>query len=170
MARYRIVPERSTVQIDARSNVHPISSSTDGLEGFVELVLGADGRVDLAAPPAAQLSLAVKRLSSGNSIEDREMQRRIDARRYPTISGELARIERSGPDSSYRISGRVVFRGVARDHQDEMTIRTVDERTIALAGQSRFDIREFGMEPPRVLMLRVEPQVDVRVEIVAVKD
>ncbi len=51
-----------------------------------------------------------------------------------------------------------------------MTIRTVDERTIALAGESRFDIREFGMEPPRILMLRVEPQVDVRVEIVAIKE
>lgn len=170
MARYRIVPERSTVSIDARSNVHPITSSTDGLEGFVDLELGADGRVDLAAQPAAQLSLAVNRLSSGNALEDRELHRRIDARQYPTISGELAGMESSGADSSYRISGRVTFRGVACDHQDVMTIRTVDERTIALAGQSRFDIREFGMEPPRILMLRVEPQVDVRVEIVAVKE
>ena len=28
-----------------------------------------------------------------------------------------------------------------------------------------FDIREFGMEPPRILMLKVEPEVTVRVEI-----
>ena len=51
-----------------------------------------------------------------------------------------------------------------------MTIRPVDDRTIQLAGASRFDIREFGMEPPRVLLLKVEPEVDVRVEIVAVKE
>ena len=41
-----------------------------------------------------------------------------------------------------------------------MSIRSVDDQTIQLAGQSRFDIREFGMEPPRMLMLKVEPEVD----------
>jgi hypothetical protein len=39
-----------------------------------------------------------------------------------------------------------------------------------MAGSSRFDIREFGMEPPKMLMLRVEPEVDVRVEILAEKE
>ena len=37
-------------------------------------------------------------------------------------------------------------------------------------GQSSFDIRDFGMEPPRILMLRVQPEVTVRVEIVAEKE
>ena len=46
----------------------------------------------------------------------------------------------------------------------------MDERTIRLAGASRFDIRDFGMEPPKVLLLKVEPEVEVRVEIFAVKD
>ena len=50
-----------------------------------------------------------------------------------------------------------------------MEISPVDERTIRLAGESSFDIREFGMQPPKVLMLKVEPEVDVRVEIFAVR-
>ena len=37
MALYTIIPERSRVWIDARSSVHPIHSTTDGLEGFVDL-------------------------------------------------------------------------------------------------------------------------------------
>ena len=48
-----------------------------------------------------------------------------------------------------------------------MVIRRLDDRTISLEGSSRFDIREFGMQPPRVLMLKVEPEVDIRVEIIA---
>jgi hypothetical protein len=76
----------------------------------------------------------------------------------------------NGKDGSYRVSGDVTFRGVSQHHEDLMDISEVDERTIRLAGASRFDIREFGMEPPKVLMLRVEPVVDVRVEIFAVKD
>jgi polyisoprenoid-binding protein YceI len=168
--RYRIVPERSRVWIDARSNVHPIHSSTDGLEGFVEIAMVPEGGVDLSVKPVGQLSLPVSRLSSGNRMEDREMQKRIDAQRYPTITGVLDQMERSGDDGNYRVSGDITFRGVARRYEDEMTVGTVDSRTIQLAGKSRFDIRDFGMQPPRVLILRVEPEVDVRVEILAVKE
>lgn len=170
MARYRIVPERSHVWIDARSNLHPIHSTTDGLEGFVELQLGPDGGIDPTAEPVGKLSLPVSKLSSGNRMEDRELQKRIDARRFPSIQGVLGRIQGDGTDGNYQVSGEVTFRGVAKPHQDHMTIHAVDEQTIELEGQSRFDIREFGMEPPRMLMLKVEPEVDVRVGIVAVKE
>jgi polyisoprenoid-binding protein YceI len=170
VARYRIDPERSTVSVHARSSLHPIHSTTDGLEGYVDLDMEADGGVDLGARPAAQLSLPVSRLSSGNRMEDRELQKRIDARRYPTITGVLEEMVRAGSNGSYRVSGQVTFRGVSRPHQDEMTIHAVDDQTIQLAGTSRFDIREFGMEPPRVLMLKVDPEVDIHVDIVAIKE
>ena len=39
-----------------------------------------------------------------------------------------------------------------------------------MGGESQFDIREFGMEPPRMLMLKVQPEVGIRVEIVAVRE
>jgi polyisoprenoid-binding protein YceI len=170
VARYRIIPERSKVWIDARSNVHPIHSGTDGLEGYVELELDSDGGVNLEQDPTGKVSLPVTRLSSGNRMEDREMQKRVEARRYPTIDGVLRRMERVGEDHTYKVSGDVTFRGVERPHQDEMTVEAVDDQTIQLAGKSRFDIREFGMEPPRVLLLKVQPEVDVRVEIVAAKE
>src|SRR6516162_1782848 len=90
MARYRIVPDRSRVIIDARSSLHPIHTETDGLEGWLELEVEPGGRVDLSAAAAGHLQLAVSRLRSGNPLEDREPRRRIDARRYPVIAGELA--------------------------------------------------------------------------------
>jgi hypothetical protein len=36
-----------------------------------------------------------------------------------------------------------------------------------LEGESTFDVRDFGMEPPKILMLRVHPEVNVRVQIFA---
>ncbi|HUE06093.1 MAG TPA: YceI family protein [Acidimicrobiales bacterium] len=170
MTRYAIVPDRSTVWIEARSNVHPIQSTTSGLEGFVELALGPTGSVDLADAPVGRLSLNVERLKSGNRLEDREMQKRVDARRHPRIEGVLDSVVGDGKDGRYRVSGDVTFRGVSRHHEDLMDISKVDDRTIRLAGSSRFDIRDFGMEPPKVLMLKVEPVVDVRVDILAVED
>lgn len=167
MTRYRIVPDRSRVWIDARSSLHPIHSTTDGLEGFVDLETHGRDDLDLSVEPAGKLSLRVDRLSSGNWLEDRELQRRIDAGRFPTIDGVLRQIEGAGDDGRYRVAGDVAFRGVVRRCEDEMTISVVDERTLRLEGRSTFDIRDFGMDPPRILMLRVYPEVEVRVDIVA---
>jgi polyisoprenoid-binding protein YceI len=170
VSRYVITPERSQVWIDARSNVHPIHSATDGLEGYVDIELSAEGGVNLSAPMTGQLSLSVDRLTSGNRMEDRELAKRIDARRFPTITGVLGTIETSDAAGAYKVAGEITFRGVTHQHADIMNITSVNEETIQLDGQSRFDIREFGMEPPRVLMLKVEPEVDIRVEIFAVRE
>ena len=51
-----------------------------------------------------------------------------------------------------------------------MTISALDESTVHLTGQATFDVRDFGMEPPRILMLRVYPEVEVSVEIVAERE
>jgi polyisoprenoid-binding protein YceI len=170
VARYRINPDRSQVWFDGKSSLHGIHSSTDGLEGFIELDLDGEGHLDPAVKPSAKLSFPVVRLTSGNKLEDRELQRRVDARRFPNIEGVLDQMDRSGDDGTYRVSGNVTFRGETRHQEGEMTLKAVDDRTIQMAGSSRFDIRDFGMEPPKMLMLRVEPEVDVRVEIVAEKE
>ena len=170
MTRFRIVPDRSRVWIDGRSSLHPIHSSTNCLEGYIELEVDTEGTISVDGSPQGHLSLTVTQLSSGNSLEDRELQKRIDAGRYPTIDGELAEMKPAGQDGTFRVSGEVTFRGVARRHEDQLTVSALDASTIRLEGASRFDVRDFGMDPPRILMLRVEPEVDVRVEIVAVKE
>ncbi len=131
------------------------------------------GRAAASIPrsePHGHLSLAVDRLKSGNRMEDRELRRRIDAQRFPLIEGDLGQMVQNGSDGSYRVSGDVTFRGVSRHYKDLMTMEMIDERTISLTGSSRFDIRDFGMQPPKVLVLKVEPEVDVKVAIVAVED
>ena len=170
MTRYRIAPERSQVWIDGSSTLHAIHSSADGVEGFVDCDFEADGGLNLSVVPTGSLSLPVDRLSSGNRMEDRELHKRIDAHRYPTIEGVLDSVVADGSTDSYLVGGDITFRGVSRHYQDVMRIRGVDKETIQLDGSSRFDIREFGMEPPRMLMLKVEPEVDIRVEIVAVAE
>ena len=96
MAHYRIVPEQSQVLIDAKSSLHPIHTRTDGLDGYLEMEVLGGGRVDLHSEAVATLSFPVDRLKSGNAFEDRELQRRIDARRYPTIDGELGELREPG--------------------------------------------------------------------------
>lgn len=167
MGRYRIDPERSQVWIEGRSSLHPIHSTSTGLEGFVELVFDPDGVVDPEAALSGKLSLPADRLSSGNRMEDRELQKRIDIRRYPTIEGVLDQVRHDGANGNYEVAGEVTFRGVSRRYEDRMEIENLGDQTVRMAGESRFDIRDFGMQPPRMLMLKVEPEVDIRVEIFA---
>jgi polyisoprenoid-binding protein YceI len=169
VARYRIVPERSRIWIEARSSLHPIHSSTDGLEGFVDIDHRAGGEVALAVPAAGRVSLAVDRLSSGNPLEDRELRNRVDAARFPTIDGTLTHTERVDGTDRYRVTGDVALRGVSRSCRDELSLEAIDERTVRLEGRSTFDVRDFGVTPPRLLMLRVHPEVAVRIEIIAAR-
>ena len=150
--------------------MHAIHSTTDGIEGFIELEQDSEGGITHATPPAGKLSLPLARLSSGNALEDGELRRRVDTKRYPTVDGVLTHVERVDGTNRYRVSGDLAFRGVLRACEDEMSLEVVDDDTVRLEGRSTFDIRDFGMEPPRLLMVRVEPEVVIRVEIIAERE
>lgn len=167
MTRFVIQPDRSTVFIEARSSLHPIRSETSGLEGYLETGVLEDGRPDTSGDCAGHLELEVQRLSSGNPVYDREMQRRIDGRRYPTIAGELTALEQKGEPGAYLVRGELTFHGVTQSTEDLMRITSPGAGSMRLEGEHVFDIRQFGVEPPKLLMLKVHPDVSVRVEIVA---
>ena len=139
--------------------MHPIHSRTEGLEGFVDL--------DRAQ---GELSLAVARLRSGNPLEDRELKRRIDASRHPTIDGRLTELHETDTPGRYRVVGEITFKGVTRICEDDITFTSVDDVTMHLEGSTTFDIRDWGMQPPRILLLRVHPEVTVTLDAVAVRE
>ena len=164
MATFRIDPRRSRVWIEARSSMHPIHGEAEGLEGSIEANV-ADGRIEVAEGPRIQIQLPVDKLQSGKRLEDAEMMRRIDARRFPKIRGETTELKENG--GAYRVRGDLTFHGVTRPVEGEVTISAPDERSLLIEGEQVFDIREFGVEPPKILMLKVHPDVRVRVKVVA---
>jgi polyisoprenoid-binding protein YceI len=157
------------VWIEARSNVHPIHTEATGLDGWLDLHI-AGRALDVDTTVRGHLEFPVENLKSGKSFEDRELRRRIDSRQFPTITGDLTSMKRAEGSSDVVVAGDLTFRGVTRPYEDRMTVEVVDDRTVILAGQATFDIRDFGMDPPRILMLKVQPEVSVRVEIVAEQD
>jgi polyisoprenoid-binding protein YceI len=166
VAHYRVDPAQSWVEIHARSSLHPIDIRTAGLEGDLQLEVSDGGHVSAQSDTGGRISMAVDRLKSGNPLQDRELRRRIDARRNPEIVGELTGLRETETSGRYSVRGDITFRGVTRPYEDEMIV-TIHERAIEMEGEATFDIRDFGMDPPRILMLRVEPEVRVRAHIVA---
>jgi len=167
VTRYGIVADASEVVIDARSNVHPIHQRARGVDGYIDLVMDGDVSVDLAQPATAEISLATDRLVGGNSLETRELRRRIDARNHPTITGRLDELRAGDAPGTYVARGTVTFRGESRPAEDVLRISRDGQGRLHVEGTHEFDIREFGMEPPRVLVMRVEPVVRIRIHVVA---
>jgi polyisoprenoid-binding protein YceI len=169
LTRYILDSVRSCVWVSGRSSLHPINTETRGITGWFEAATQTDGSLDLDQRVSGELALAVERLTSGNQLYDRELRRRIDARRYPTISGRLTHIVRDGSHPNYFVTGDVSFHGKTRTFEHGMQIELTDDG-IALTGADVFDIREFGMKPPSMLMVRVYPEISVRVELHGVTD
>ncbi len=164
MVRYKLDSVRSCVWVSARSSLHPINTETRGITGWFEAATRSDGSLDLDQPVSGELQLAVERLTSGNVLYDRELRRRIDARRYPTINGRVVQVEAGVGHPQYVMTGDISFHGKTLSFKHEMEI-AIDGESAVLSGQDDFDIREFGMKPPSMLMVRVYPEVNVRVEL-----
>jgi hypothetical protein len=166
MPTFHVVPAESPVLIDARSSVHPVRAQSRELSGTVTVELDPAGRPELAAPYAAHLRLPVESIHSGHSLQDREMYRRLDTRRHPDITVELTEAVAVDGDRRYRARARIGVRGQVQLVEGEVTVATEGDRLL-VEGEKTIDMRIFGMEPPRLLMLKVEPEFLVRVRITA---
>jgi hypothetical protein len=166
---FTLDPDRSCVWVDARSSLHPITTQTRGLQGWVELTLLPDGGIDLDIPVRGHLEVSVDRFSSGNQLYDRELKRRIDAPRHPLIIGQITGVHATPAADRYRVAGDLSFHGETRAFEHEMSIE-VDHGSLAMTGDRVFDIREFRMKPPSMLMLKVYPEVAVRVALYGAAD
>jgi polyisoprenoid-binding protein YceI len=168
-ARFAFDSARSYLQVSGRSSLHPIDTETRGITGWFEASASDDGAIDLEAPVAGELELMVDRLTSGNHLYDRELRRRINAKHYPTIGARLVGVAPSDENGTYRVTGDVTFHGRTLTFEHDMAIR-FDRDEVVLSGADVFDIRQFGMEPPSMLMIRVYPEISVRLQLLGKRE
>jgi polyisoprenoid-binding protein YceI len=154
------------VLIDARSSVGPITFGALGVTGGIDLVM-ADGRISARACPRAYLEIAVNQLRSGNGLYDAELMRRIEGRRYPNVRLDLRECQAVGSSGRYRLRGDVTFHGTTKALDGSVELSESTERTLVIRGEQMVDIRDFGIASPTVLMLRIYPDVQVKIQIEA---
>jgi PadR family transcriptional regulator PadR len=165
--RFRVVPERSAVLIEARSTVGPITFGMIGITGSIETVM-RDGQIEPGEHTRAHLEIAFERLSSGNRLYDAELLRRIDARRYPVATLELHEVNPIGAAERFALDGSITFHGDTRNLQGTVVAGLPSARTLVVRGEHGFDIRDFDISSPTVLMFRIYPDVMVKLQLEAV--
>jgi DNA-binding PadR family transcriptional regulator len=163
VSHFVIDPERSAVLVDVRSTVGPISFGTIGVEGSLFIAL-VEGVVNTDVAPTGWLTVEVTALSSGNKLYDAELQRRINSRRFPTARIELGDCTPSMPRSRYRLRGELTFHGISRVVEGTVCVESHSDDRIVISGEQVFDMRDFAVPSPTMLMLRFFPDVRVRLQ------
>jgi polyisoprenoid-binding protein YceI len=169
MSRYRIVPERSRIWAEARSSLHPIRVESTGLRGHLDAEV-VDGRLADGAPVTGRVEIEADRLKTGNGLYDHELERRLEVRKYPTIQGQVREVRAVGDGQRYHVAGELLFHGIPRPVEGEVSLRILDDKTLEIEGERVFDVRQHGLEPPKILMLKVHPEVQVRAHVIAERE
>lgn len=156
--RYIVDTTSATVAFAASSSVHPIRSVGSGSGWFLAAI--ERGSFAGASDFEGQLEVPLNGLSSGNPLIDREMKRRLGSGTHPTI---LATIESAVllDSQNATVTGTIDFLGASTLVEGELAIAAGPR----LVGTGQFDVRWWGLEPPRLLMLRVDPIVTVDVDL-----
>jgi len=126
-----------------------------------------DGSIIADTGPSAHIEIAVDGLRSGNSVYDAELLRRISARRHPLSMIDLHDCQAIGSGNRYRLAGELTFHGVTRPIQGTVSAAVSAAGRLVVSGEQVFDIRDFDVPSPTVLMLRIYPDVRVHLHVEA---
>ncbi len=165
MNRYRAVPEESRFWAELDSNAHPVEVKAAGIYGYIEASFNGDGQLDPAASHRAQLAFWVEDLNSGNELRDIEMLRRMNARGHPSIEWRVKKVSTLN-GGRCRASGDVTVHGRTRSFDGDFKM-SVAPGLLVVEGEQVFDMRDFGIDPPKFFWLWIEPRLKVGVRVVA---
>lgn len=167
--RFEVVGADSSLTFFATSTLFPVYGKAAGLSGYVEAAWNANGSLALRPAPKMHLELKVESLRTGNELQDREMWKLIDSKRFPKIVGELGELSAGALPGRFSAAGQITLAGLARRYEGELSA-TRDGAYVRVAGEINVDVRHFGLKSMNLLVLSVEPLVKVRLRLVARKE
>lgn len=166
MARFEIVPGESEVLVRARTNVNTVTMTTTEMVGSVDADTSSSG-VFLGTPvPASRIEIPVAALRSGNRWYDYEGRRHFEAARYPMAVAELATAIPLGGGRHW-VHWRLTFHGHTGDLHGELSAYAIDPHAIMIEGNHHFDVQHWGVHAGGLLGVRVHPDADFSVRLVA---
>lgn len=162
MTVYEVEPDRSLLCATVYSSLHSIERRGP-VSGEVSLAENSSGE---ALPVGGKLLLDLTTMVSSDRLYDRELEARLDVARYPKVTARLTEVSADGAAGHYRMTGELSFHGRTNTVHGTATVECSDDE-LRLSGTMLLDVREFGVEPPKILVLKVRPVVEVALDLVA---
>lgn len=162
MATYR-VESGTALAIQARSSIHDTTTSFPKVTGTVE----ADPDTLETAGATARFTVDMSEFDAGDWLKNRKLRKDLELSKYATSEFELREVRdvvRDGDAFTAVAVGVIRYRG--REVQMQIQGKgTMTADAIEATGSFDLDIRELGMQPPKILMFKVEPEVTVSVTL-----
>lgn len=168
LTRYAVSPTETALTVDARTTLHAVRATASGLSGYVAAAWNAEGGLTLEPAPVMHVEFPIDQVRSGNSLQDREMRKLVDANRFPKVAADLRSLELLSAPNRYKANGEITLVGRSRTYGGDFTI-VRDGESVIVDGELGVDIRDFGLKPPSLLMLKVDPSLRIRLRLVARK-
>jgi polyisoprenoid-binding protein YceI len=165
--RYTIDASASSLTYEAGSSLHVVSGIAQAFSGYIDVAWDDRGRIASEPAAAMRMEVPVTKLRSGSPTKDQEIWRLIDVGRFPLIVAELRSIEPLYGTSIYQATGNVTVAGRTRSYTSQMLVVTEDFSDVSVRGDLEIDIRDYGLEPPRMVFVRIEPIIAVHLSLVA---
>jgi polyisoprenoid-binding protein YceI len=164
---HTLIPDRSAALLSVRTSLGAVTFGANGLEGFIDASIDGD-RVDGDGPASAHLELPVARLTSGNEAYDGELRRQINARRYPTAYVDLHTITPvDRRTSTFQVQGEVTLRGIIVPAAGVVVAELPEPGLMVVSGEDTLNISDFGIPPPTLFMIKIDPEVKLRLYLEA---
>ncbi len=164
--RYSVSRAESVLSFQAKSTLHEVSGKNTMLDGFIEAGLNDEGRLIFDPLPTMHLDFLVEQLRSGNSMLDQQMWKLIDSKRFPRITADLRTLVPTDSPFQFSGSGDITLAGRIKRYGGEISF-SVRGTDLVFEGDLDVDIRDFGLTPPNLLFIRVDPVVKVHLHLVA---
>jgi hypothetical protein len=68
------------------------------------------------------------------------------------------------------VEGNIEFTGETVLVEGDLHLGRNGDGDLIMSGDGTFDVRWWGMDPPRLLMLRVEPEIEVSIRLLLVDE
>jgi hypothetical protein len=161
--RYAITKGEVVVKI--RSSIHDSITVWSKPGGFITL--------DPEAPangPNSEITLDMRVFNAGDRLKNWKVKSDLEPDKYPEAKFQLSRIESLREPTAGTFEGIalgiILWRGKSAEIRAKGTA-VIDRRTIEAKATFELNVRSLGVEPPKILMFKVEEVVTVEVTLAA---
>lgn len=163
--RYAVDPARSSVGFEGHSTLHDFEGRSSDLSGEL--------RIDVEHPERLAggiVTLRATSLDTDNGGRDSNMRDHLEVESFPTIEYHLDRARGTLADGAghLALSGRFTIHGVTRRHDLEVDVEPLDGGALSVRGRTPLRMTDFGIKPPRVMVVTVEDEVEAWIDITIV--
>ena len=151
--------------VTARSMVHDTKTVWDKVSGTISV-----DPADPAAGATATITVDMRAFDAGDRLKNWKLKSDLEPDKHPTATFTLAGLT-IGSQAGARVDnatakGRLAWRG---RQADVVAAGAGTLETARVDAEARFelDVRTLGVEPPKILMIKVDPTVSVVVSLAA---